>query len=57
MTEYIVKSLKPNVLGVKNALIDEVILYKEFLGIKDPVEYEIATEEETLAMYEAIKNN
>ena len=55
MTEYIVKSLKPNVLGVKNALIDEVILYKEFLGIKDPVEYEIATEEETLAMYEAIK--
>lgn len=53
MTEYIVKSLKPNALGVQNALIDEIILYKEFLGIKDTVEHEIATEEEILAMYES----
>ena len=54
MTEYIVKSLKTNALGVPNALIDEMVLYKDFLGIQaGSANYEIATEEELLAMYES----
>lgn len=54
MTEYIVKSLKANALGVPNALVDEMVLYKDFLGIQaGSIDYEIATEEELLAMYES----
>ena len=33
MTEYIVKSLKPNALGFPDALVDEVILVKDFIGV------------------------
>lgn len=54
MTEYIVKSLKPNALGIPNALVNELMLYKDFLGIQaGTIDYEIATEDELLAMYES----
>lgn len=33
MTEYIVKSLKPNALGFPDALVDEVVLVKDFIGV------------------------
>ena len=33
MTDYIVKSLKANSMGVANSLIDEVVPYAEFLGV------------------------
>ena len=53
MTEYIVKSLKPNALGIANMAIDEVIKYKEFLGIE---EYEVVPVDELLTMYDEIQN-
>ena len=33
MTDYIVKSLKANSIGVANSLIDEVVRYVDYLGI------------------------
>ena len=33
MTEYVVKSLKANNLGVANSKIDEVVLVKDFIGV------------------------
>lgn len=33
MTDYIVKSLKANSLGIANSLIDEVVRYVDYLGI------------------------
>ena len=33
MTDYIVKSLKANSLGVANAVIDEVVKYVDYLGV------------------------
>ena len=33
MTDYIVKSLKANSMGVANSLIDEVVKYADYLGI------------------------
>lgn len=53
MTEYIVKSLKANALGIANTLIDELIKYKEFLGIED---YEVVPVDELLTMYDEIQN-
>ena len=33
MTDYIVKSLKANSIGVANSLIDEVVRYVDYLGV------------------------
>ena len=33
MTDYIVKSLKANAIGVANSLIDEVVRYVDYLGV------------------------
>ena len=33
MTDYIVKSLKANSIGVANSLIDEVVRYADYLGV------------------------
>ena len=33
MTEYVVKSLKANTLGVANSKVDEVVLVKDFIGV------------------------
>ena len=33
MTDYIVKSLKANSLGIANSLIDEVVRYVDYLGV------------------------
>ena len=38
ITEYIVKSLKTDSLGVANSVIDEVELTKDFLGVPDEVD-------------------
>lgn len=36
MTEYVVKSLKANALGIVNSVVDEVELYRDFLNIPQP---------------------
>ena len=36
MTDYIVKSLKANSIGVANSLIDEVVRYVDYLGVSSP---------------------
>src|SRR5574344_1466153 len=33
MTDYIVKSLKANSIGLANSLIDEVVRYVDYLGV------------------------
>ena len=33
MTDYIVKSLKANSVGIANTLIDEVVRYADYLGV------------------------
>ena len=53
MTKYIDKSLKANTFGIANMAIDEVIKYKEFLGIE---EYEVVPIDELLTMYDEIQN-
>lgn len=52
-TEYVVKTLKANALGIQNMIIDEVVTLNEFLGVEN---YEVVPEDELLTMYDDIKN-